>query len=158
MKTLVMLSFLTGAVVIAQQPELILGAQMVGGPPVTGSPYSAQAVTDVTQALADGNRIELQSSSMRYRDAQGRERREEVLSGAAGTSIVFISDPVARTSYTLDQKAHTAQKIGPLPPLPPPPPPHGASIGIIYLPAANQVELLKARGLDHGALVREPVK
>jgi hypothetical protein len=171
MKTLVILSFATVAALTAQQtepalahstdatvlglapgPQLILGAQMVGARPVTGSPYSAQAVTDTTQTLGDGNRIELHSSSMRYRDSQGRERREETLFGA-GTSTIFISDPVARMNYTLDQKSHTAQKTGPLPPLPPPAPTHGGSVGIVYLPPSNQAELLKARGLDHGAFV-----
>jgi membrane-associated protease RseP (regulator of RpoE activity) len=183
MKTLIVLWFVTSGALIAQQTEpirpvqsaaavgagvapsnpvvlgrVILGAQMAGGPPVTGSPYSAQAEIDMTQALADGNRIELHSSSMRYRDAQGRERREEVLSRAMGTSTVFISDPVARTSYTLDQKTHTAQKIGPLPPLPPRPPAHGGSLGVFSAPPVEQADILKARGLDHGAFVRGPVK
>src|ERR1700722_3879659 len=102
MKTLVMLLFATIAALTAQQieplqavhssttnvvgvapgPQLILGAQMVGGSPVTGSPYSAEAITDTTQTLLDGNRIEQHSSSMRYRDSLGRERREEALFGA----------------------------------------------------------------------------
>src|SRR5947208_1920209 len=157
MKMMLMLLFVTSAALIAQQTELIrpiqstgdivaggapsnpliLGAQIAGGPAVTGSPYSAQALTDMTQALADGNRIEMHSSSMRYRDAQGRERREDVLSGAAGRSAVFIWDPVTRTSYTLDQKAHTAEKFGPLPP---PPPAHGGSLGVVYPPPAGQAD------------------
>jgi membrane-associated protease RseP (regulator of RpoE activity) len=94
---------------------------------------------------------------MRYRDSQGRERWEDALFGA-GTSTIFISDPVARMNYTLDQKAHTAQKTGPLPPLPPPAPTHGGSVGVAYLPPSNQAELLKARGLDHGAFVEQVTK
>ena len=50
---------------------------MINGPTVKGAPYSAQAVNEMVQTLADGNRITNTSSSMLYRDSQGRERREE---------------------------------------------------------------------------------
>ena len=152
--------FWAAAQMFAQSPQpapAVLGAQMIGGQPVTGSPYSAQASIDMTQALADGNRIERHSGSMRYRDTQGRERREEALFGGNGAPAVFISDPAARTSYTLDEKSRTAQKTGPLPPAPPPAPLHGSSLGIVYRPSANQSQLLEARGLDHGAYVEERV-
>ena len=45
--------------------------------PVTGAPYSADAVTDVVQKLADGNRIVRQNTAKISRDSQGRTRREE---------------------------------------------------------------------------------
>ena len=45
--------------------------------PVVGAPYSAEAVTDVVQALADGNRIVRQNKSQVARDGQGRTRREQ---------------------------------------------------------------------------------
>src|SRR5690242_15868312 len=47
------------------------------GKPVKGAPYSAEAVTETTQALADGNRISHKNSSVMYRDSEGRTRREE---------------------------------------------------------------------------------
>ncbi len=155
MKTAILFLFATNVPLLAQlsaTPQVVLGGQMLEGP-VTGSPYSAKALIDRTQALADGNRIELHASSMRYRDGQGRERREEVLFGSSDISIVLISDPVTRTSYMLDQKARTAKKTGPLPPLPPPPSPHAASLGVTYFPSERQAEILKARGVDHGAFV-----
>ena len=67
-----------------------------------GSPYSAQAVTEFTQTLADGNRIHHSTTAMVARDSEGRSRREETI-GAIGAlagsgdapKTVFIHDPVA---------------------------------------------------------------
>ena len=96
-----------------------VSGEVMGGNPVTGSPYSAQAITETTQTLADGSHIAHKSTSMLYRDSDGRERREmslPVLIAANGTKVqgpqtVFISDPVAGTSYTLDTASHTAHKM-----------------------------------------------
>jgi hypothetical protein len=94
-----------------------VNGQMIGGKAVKGAPYSAEAVTESTQTLADGNKIVHKSSSMMYRDSEGRERREESFEklgnwNAQGepAKAIFISDPVAKTSYSLDTKAHTARK------------------------------------------------
>lgn len=95
-----------------------VGGQLLGGNPVKGAPYSAEAVTETTQTLADGNHIVNRSSSTLYRDSEGRERREESIAKLGAWSAegepakaVFISDPVAKVSYSLDAKAHTAQKM-----------------------------------------------
>src|SRR4051812_14291768 len=95
-----------------------VGGQMVSGNPVKGAPYSAEAITEMTQTLADGNRIVNKSSSMLYRDSEGRERREESFNKLAGFNAsgeaaraVFITDPVAKTSYSLDTKGKTAHKM-----------------------------------------------
>jgi hypothetical protein len=95
-----------------------VGGQLVGGDPIKGTPYSAEAVTQTTQTLADGSHIVNSSSSMIYRDTEGRERREESI-GKLGTmsseggpvKAVFISDPVAKVSYSLDASTHTAHKM-----------------------------------------------
>jgi hypothetical protein len=95
-----------------------VGGQLVGGDPIKGAPYSAEAVTQTTQTLADGSHIVNSSSSMIYRDIEGRERREESI-GKLGTmsaegapvKAVFISDPVAKVSYSLDASTHTAHKM-----------------------------------------------
>ena len=96
-----------------------MGGQLLGGNPVKGAPYSAEAVTETTQTLPDGNRIVNRSSSMLYRDSEGRERREESFNklgtwNAQGdpAKAIFISDPVANASYTLDSKGRTATKLG----------------------------------------------
>src|SRR5262245_16722256 len=44
---------------------------------VTGKPYYATSATDIVQTLGDGNRIIQHSSSVIYRDSQGRTRREQ---------------------------------------------------------------------------------
>src|SRR5260370_39761075 len=95
-----------------------VGGQMVSGNPVKGAPYSAEAITESTQTLQDGNRIVHRSSSTLYRDSEGRERREESFDklgnwNAEGepAKAIFISDPVAKTSYTLDTKSRTAHKM-----------------------------------------------
>jgi hypothetical protein len=95
-----------------------VGGQLVGGDPVKGDPYSAEAVTQATQTLADGSHIVNSTSSMIYRDSEGRERREESI-GKLGTmsaegapvKAIFISDPVAKVSYSLDTTTHTAHKL-----------------------------------------------
>ena len=45
------------------------------GEPVKNAPYSAEAITESTQTLADGNRIRRENRSLIYRDSQGRTRR-----------------------------------------------------------------------------------
>src|SRR5437588_5030732 len=92
-----------------------ISEQLVGGTPVKGAPYSAQAVTETTQVLADGNRISRKNVSMVARDSEGRTRREENLSAvgpwsAEGQShtMVFINDPVAQANYVLDATKHSA--------------------------------------------------
>lgn len=91
------------------------------GPVVPGAPYSAEAVTEITQSLPDGNRIHQVNTTHVYRDSQGRTRREPALnalgSAAPGSSVpqlAFINDPVAGMSYVLDLSAHTATST-PLP-------------------------------------------
>jgi hypothetical protein len=85
---------------------------------VKGSPYSAQAVTETTQLLSDGNRIVNTSSAAVYRDREGRTRREQTLkaigtfslSGEAFQSI-SINDPVAGVAYVLEPHSRIARKI-----------------------------------------------
>jgi hypothetical protein len=87
----------------------VLGAEMISGPTVKGSPYSAQAVNEMVQTLGDGNHITHNSSTTLYRDGQGRERREEA--GSDGTvRSIFISDPVEGVSYTLMPNSKEARK------------------------------------------------
>ena len=84
------------------------GAVGVGAAPVMGAPYSALAVTETTQTLADGNRIAQTQSQRVYRDSQGRERTEEVGTVPGTRAGAIISDPVTKTSYRLDSQTRTA--------------------------------------------------
>lgn len=47
------------------------------GPIVSNAPYSAEAVTEFSQTLADGNRIERRTTGKVARNSQGRVRREQ---------------------------------------------------------------------------------
>ena len=92
-----------------------------GGKLVKGAPYSGQAVTESIQTLSDGNRIINRTTAAVYRDGEGRTRREQSLkaigpyaSGGEPPVTVFINDPVAGTSFTLDPRAQTVRKMSPM--------------------------------------------
>src|ERR1700675_2422705 len=100
-----------------------ISERLVGGNPVKGAPYSAQAVTETTQTLADGNRILQKSTATLYRESEGRQRREQTLPmigpfAAQGDApqIISISDPVAGVNYSLNPKEKIAVKLPALPP------------------------------------------
>ncbi|MCU1336301.1 MAG: hypothetical protein JWO19_1882 [Bryobacterales bacterium] len=88
--------------------EFVSG-QLISGPPVKGAPYSAEAVNEMVQVLADGNRIVQRTSAMQYRDTEGRERREET----SAMGAIFITDPIAGVRYTLHPESQSAEK-GPM--------------------------------------------
>lgn len=85
--------------------------------PVTGAPYTADAITEVTQVLSDGNRIEQRASVAIARDARGRVRREHqamVFGGMVARSqipLVTISDPATGTHVTLDHERRVAYRV-----------------------------------------------
>src|SRR6185503_10404072 len=88
------------------------------GKMVKGAPYSAQAVTEMIQTLADGNRIVRRSNALVYRDSEGRTRREQSINGVGAFAAsgepqqtIFINDPVAEVNYILDTKNRTARKM-----------------------------------------------
>jgi hypothetical protein len=78
----------------------------------TGAPYSAEAVNEANQTLADGNRITQKTVTRVYRDGEGRTRREE-LNDAGEVVSASIVDPVAHASYVLDPATRTAYR-GPM--------------------------------------------
>jgi hypothetical protein len=103
------------------QVDVIGGMGMVPGMVVTGKPYSADAVTESTQMLADGNRITQRNEMRIYRDGQGRTRREQTLGGLGvlqpanePTTTITIHDPVAGgATYVLDSQTETAHAMRP---------------------------------------------
>ncbi|HEY2866940.1 MAG TPA: hypothetical protein VGJ02_07605 [Pyrinomonadaceae bacterium] len=85
---------------------------------VKGSPFSAEAVSESVQTLADGNRIVRQWNEKLYRSTDGKFRREgSGTPGAAfgsyiiGDSGVSITDPVGgfRYSFDLNSNSNTAR-------------------------------------------------
>jgi hypothetical protein len=102
----------------AVPPQAALEKQAVGGARMAvesritaGAPYSAEAVNESVQVLADGNRIVRKTSSRIYRDNDGRTRREQ-LTSAGEIQAVSISDPVAGATFVLDPATKTAQRTG----------------------------------------------
>src|SRR5580704_11686783 len=106
--------------------------------PVVGAPYSATGTN--------------------ARDSQGRTRQDTMLppignlSAANPPHLIFIHDPVAQTSYTLNLTDKTAQKM-PVPPLPPLPLPllngkgDGLDVAIADVAIASGAEVSRgARG------------
>jgi len=84
---------------------------------VTGAPYRAEAVTEVVQAMADGNRITRKSEAQVARDSEGRVRREGRLAAFGPMKptdvprLVFLHDPVAKTGWVLDLNEKTARRL-----------------------------------------------
>jgi len=91
-----------------------ISAEMAGtGEVVTAAPYTATAITETTQVLADGNRIVNKNSAFVARDGQGRTRREETMAKIGPLSVdspkmIFVNDPVARTEAALEPGKQTA--------------------------------------------------
>jgi hypothetical protein len=76
----------------------------VKGMTVKNAPYSGEEVNETNQVLADGTRIHREIRAMVYRDSEGRTRRETPES-------TIINDPVANTTYILNSKTMTGQKL-----------------------------------------------
>lgn len=89
-----------------------------GGKVVTGAPYSAQAVTEHIQTLADGNTIHTTTTATVYRDSQGRTRWEGEI-GAIGPwamrgtprKVISITDPVSGFIHTLNPDKQEARQM-----------------------------------------------
>jgi len=128
MKTLLIFLFAAGSCAFAQdtaKPDVMYQSAgfvtAAGGKgistPVQGAPYSATISNESVQTLADGNRIVQSNSGETARDSQGRTRQDAPLpaignlSAANAPHLVFLMDPVAKASYTLNLTDKTAQKI-----------------------------------------------
>ena len=85
---------------------------------VKNAPFAAQAVTEFTQTLGDGNRIERRYQSSIARDSRGRTRREEEIAligplataNAGAPRLVTIVDADAGVTYTLDEDQRVAYR------------------------------------------------
>ena len=97
-------------------PIDILGVEPLDFEVVAGLPFTAEAVTEMTQELRDGNRIEQRSTTTIARDGRGRVRREQPLPLLgpvmldSDVRMITISDPQERTVYLLDPRRRTVSK------------------------------------------------
>lgn len=92
--------------------------EMHPGAVVSGAPYSAVAVLESKQTLADGNTINRRTQTNIFRDSQGRTRRETTIPAvgplaASGQpkSFVMIFDPVASTAFVLHPDSKIAEQM-----------------------------------------------
>ena len=99
---------------------VFVASESFTGKVVKGAPYSGESVTETIQTLSDGNRIVNRFTSTVYRDGEGRTRREQSLKGlgvlGSGEELlqtIFIHDPVAGVTYSLDSKTRIAHKSAP---------------------------------------------
>ena len=86
---------------------------------VKGAPFSAEAVSESIQTLADGNRIIRKSTSKLYRNSQGQFRREGGIGlpgaglgafvGSGQNSVVTVLDPVGGNRFWFDADSKTAR-------------------------------------------------
>jgi hypothetical protein len=91
--------------------------EVLDGPVVTEAPFSAEAITTVTQVLGDGTRIEQTTTARFFRDRGGRVRREQTIAGLGALNgrgnaetITIDPDPGDATAYTLDPATRTARR------------------------------------------------
>lgn len=96
----------------------VASEMMTGDHVVKGAPYSAQAVTESIQTLADGNRIVHKTTTSIYRDGEGRTRNDQAVGNAGPyatmgepSQVIMINDPVGGAHYMLDPRTKLARKI-----------------------------------------------
>lgn len=132
MQRTLILAFLASSCIFAQ-PEtnrVFVTSGGFGGafprmssPAVQGAPYSATITNESVQTLADGNRIVQTSTGNTARDSMGRTRQDAPLltignmSPADAPRLVFLQDPVAQATYTLNLTEKTAMKGGAFSPM-----------------------------------------
>lgn len=112
-----LLFILAGVATYAQQEAKVIAEIAASNErTIKNAPFSAEAVSESVQTLADGNRIVRSSTSKLYRNSEGRFRRE--INGGSGgvfsTSFSFgngttILDPVAGHRVLLDTLNGTAR-------------------------------------------------
>jgi hypothetical protein len=113
---------------------------------VRSAPFSADAVTEFVQLLADGNRIERRFSSAIARDSQGRTRREQEVAllgplaplQSEPPNLVTITDPVTGVNYTLDARLKVA---------------HRSVVGAKQIVELTKIETMKTMKLEKAKLI-----
>lgn len=79
-----------------------------------GKPFSATATTQTNRTFLDGTHVGQTTTTMEYRDADGRVRTEargRGVSSSAPPRSITIRDPVAGVTYRLDPAQKTAHKL-----------------------------------------------
>lgn len=113
----------------------IINVEPENVPSIAGAPFTADATTEFTQMLSDGNRIERRFTTSLARDGRGRTRSEQDvamlgplvvlqkgMNWTAGHAVAsagaqnepprftVITDPVEGVTYTLDERHKEARR------------------------------------------------
>ncbi|HEX8609784.1 MAG TPA: hypothetical protein VF800_00655 [Telluria sp.] len=118
--TSLLLAFLLGgallpaaqaAVAAPPDPLRFTGPLMpMHGKAVKNAPYSAEAVSEQLQRLADGNEISRTSSTMNYRDSAGRTR-QEIRDADGEVRSVTLYQPADGVTYILNPRQKSATRV-----------------------------------------------
>jgi hypothetical protein len=90
--------------------EIIASSEKI----VKGAPFSAEAMSESLQVLADGNRITRTASNKMFRDSDGRFRRNGMTLLGAFYELhptVIILDPVNGFKYYVNSESKTIRKV-----------------------------------------------
>lgn len=119
--TPLLLAFLLGGAMLAPaqaavaappDPLRFTGPLMpMHGKAVKNAPYSAEAVSEQAQRLADGNEISRSTSTMNYRDSSGRTR-QEIRDADGDLRSVTLYQPADGVTYLLNPRQKTATRVG----------------------------------------------
>jgi hypothetical protein len=146
-----------GAVGLPTTIQYVASEMSFEGKVVKGVPYSAQAVTETNQTLADGNRIHRTVTAGVYRDSEGRTRREQTFAGIGvlapasdAPQTVFINDPVSGTNYVLETATKVARKM--------PAPPSGAQLAKLLAEQKASTGTSSASSSTSTSIAREPLQ
>src|SRR6476620_11475755 len=114
----VMMFVLLGVYADAQDAKVLAEIAASSEGTIKNAPFSADAVSDSVQTLADGNRIVRSSTSKLYRNSEGQFRRE-MKSGSGGMlgsmytfgEGVTLIDPVGGFRYAIDPNLKTTRQM-----------------------------------------------
>ena len=169
-----------GAVFNLGTTEILNVEPMENVPAIAGSPFTAEATTEFSQMLPDGNRIERRFSTSLARDGKGRTRSEQDVA-MLGPLVVLqkgmnwpthtfsttpgqqepepprftvITDPVDGVTYTLDERMKEARRS----------PAKIAVQSVVEVNGsievkklADRVEMVARQGAASNALIVEPL-
>ncbi|HEY1042454.1 MAG TPA: hypothetical protein VGE60_01190 [Telluria sp.] len=91
--------------------HMVAGSLRMPREPVKNAPYSAEAVSERVQVLADGNQISKKHSTMSYRDSQGRTR-QEIRKEDGAMRTILIQD--GSTTLVLHPDTKSGTRVSPL--------------------------------------------
>ncbi|PYS98819.1 MAG: hypothetical protein DMF63_14620 [Acidobacteria bacterium] len=114
----VVMFVLCGVIANAQDAKVLAEIAASSEGTIKNAPFSAEAISESVQTLADGNRIVRSSSSKLYRNSEGQFRRE-MKSGSGGMlgsmytygQGVTLIDPVGGFRYSIDPNMKTTRQM-----------------------------------------------